>query len=84
MYFDLKTVATDLAFNKEVMRDACLYYEPLNAGSAAAAIYKLVSDKNLQESLSSKMKERLNEYVDFKKYFDDTVDFLIKVGNESV
>lgn len=80
MYFDLKTVATDLPFNKEVMKDSSLYYEPMNAKSAAEQIAKLVADETLRNQLSVKMKERLNDYYDFKKYFDSTVDFLQQVG----
>ena len=80
MYFDLKTVASDLPFNKEVMQDACLYFEPMNAESAAKQIAGLVADKTLQDELSAKMKDRLKHYVDFKKYYDDTVDFLVRVG----
>ena len=81
MYFDLKTVASDLSFNKEVMQDACLYFEPMNAKSAAEKLAQIIGDKALQDELSGKMKERLKNYTDFRKYFDDTVDFLIKVGN---
>lgn len=81
MYFDLKTVASDLPFNKEVMQDACLYFEPMNAKSAAEKLAQIMGDKALQDELSGKMKERLKNYIDFRKYYDDTVDFLVKVGN---
>ena len=84
MYFDLKTVASDLSFNKEVMQDACLYFEPMNAESAAEKLAQVVGDKDLQKELSVKMKERLKNYTDFKKYYDNTVDFLIKVGNNTL
>lgn len=84
MYFDLKTVASDLSFNKEVMQDACLYFEPMNAESAAEKLAQIIRDKGLQKELSTKMKERLKNYMDFKKYFNDTVDFLVKVGNDAL
>ena len=84
MYFDLKTVATDLSFNKEVMEDACLYYTPMDAESAAEKIYKMIKDKDLQHQLALKMKERLCHFMDFRKYYDDTVDFLVEVGNGSL
>lgn len=84
MHFDLKTVASDLSFNTEVMQDACLYFEPMNAESAAGQIAKLIADKDLQKVLSEKMKERLKNYIDYKKYFDNTVDFLVKVGNHDL
>ena len=81
MYFDLKTVASDLPFNNEVMQDACIYFKPMDAKSAAKQIAKIINDKDLQKDLSTKMKERLNNYTDFRKYYDDTVDFLVKVGS---
>lgn len=84
MYFDLKTVASDLSFNKEVMQDACLYFEPMNAASAAEKLAQVIGDKALQDKLSAKMKERLKNYTDFKKYYDNTVDFLVKVGNDAL
>ena len=84
MYFDLKTVASNLSFNTEVMQDACLYFEPMNAESAADKLVQIISDKALQDELSGKMKERLKNYTDFRKYYDNTVDFLIKVGNDTL
>ena len=84
MYFDLKTVASNLSFNTEVMQDACLYFEPMNAESAADKFVQIISDKALQDELSGKMKERLKNYTDFRKYYDNTVDFLIKVGNDTL
>lgn len=84
MYFDLKTVASDLPFNKEVMQDSCLYFEPMNPESAAEMLAKLITDNGLQSVLSQKMKERLKNYTDFQKYYNDTVDFLVKVGNNEI
>ena len=84
MYFDLKTVASDLPFNKEVMQDSCLYFEPMNPESAAGMLARLITDNELQSVLSSKMKERLKNYTDFRKYYNDTVDFLVKVANNEI
>lgn len=84
MYFDLKTVATDLSFNREVMQDACLYFEPMNADSAADTFARIIEDKELQKELSIKMKERLRGYIDFRKYYNETVDFLVNVVNDAV
>lgn len=84
MYFDLKTVASNLSFNTEVMQDACLYFEPMNAESAAEKLAQVIGDKALQEELSGKMKERLKNFTDFRKYYDNTVDFLVKVGNNAL
>ena len=66
------------------MQDACLYFEPMKAESAAEKLAQVIGDKALQKELSAKMKERLKNYTDFKKYYDNTVDFLIKVGNNTL
>lgn len=80
MFFDLKIVATDFPFNREVMDDACLYYEPMNACSAAEKISLLIESKELRDSLTPKMKRRLALYDNYDKHFNDILDFLIKVG----
>lgn len=84
MYFDLKIVASNLSFNTEVLGDAALYYEPMNAKDAAGQIAKLVGDKKLHETLSQRMKTRLPLFTDFKQYFNDTLDFLVKVGSNQI
>lgn len=84
MYFNLQTVATDLPFNKEVLGNACLYYEPLNAQSAAKQMANLLNDKIIQQQFCEEMKIRLQRFVDFQKYFNDTVDYLIAVANGEI
>ena len=83
MFFDLKIVATDFSFNREVLEDAALYYEPMNGKDAAEKIAKLVSDLHLQEELSVKMKQRLALYDNYDKHFNEIEDFLIKVGKHA-
>lgn len=80
MHFDLKTVASDLPFNKEVMGNGALYYEPMNAKMAAEQLYRIIIDKQLQNELSSIMKNRIKKYNCYEDYFNDTVDFLFEVG----
>lgn len=80
MFFDLKIVATDFAFNTEVLDDAALYYEPMNAKDAAEKIAKLISDKELQATLSDKMKGRLALFDNYDNHFNAIKDFLVKVG----
>ena len=84
MYFDLKTVASDLPFNTEVMQNASLYFEPMNAESAAEKLALVIRDSSIQNDLSANMKNRLKFFTDFRKYFDDTLDFLIQVGRNAI
>jgi glycosyltransferase involved in cell wall biosynthesis len=81
MHFSLPIVASNLSFNTEVLTDSALYYEPMNAADAADKIATLIKDKNLQDSCSARMSKRIVRYIDFKKYYNDTVDFLVEVGN---
>lgn len=80
VYFQLPTVATSLPFNTEVFGDSCLYYEPMNASEAADQIHKAVTDDKIREQLKSKMKTKLEQFSSFEKYFKDTVDYLVHVG----
>lgn len=84
MYFDLNIVATDLEFNREIIRDAGLYYNPMDADDAASKIATLINDPTLCESLKEKMKQRLTVYNDYNKHFNDILDFLLKVGRGDV
>lgn len=80
MYFRLPVVATDFDFNTEVMSDSCLYYEPMNAKSAAEQIKKYVESETLREEMRNKMDKRLELFCDYGKHFNDILAFLLKVG----
>lgn len=80
MFYDLKIVATDFGFNREVLGNASLYYEPMNAADAAQQFARLLSDKALQENLSKEMTIQLAKYDDYDKHFNSIVDFLKKVA----
>lgn len=80
MFFDLKIVATDFAFNTEVLDNAALYYEPMNAKDAADKFAQLIGDKELQTMLSVRMKERLALFDNYDNHFNAIKDFLVKVG----
>lgn len=81
MYFGLFTVASDMSFNREVLKDASVYFQPMNPTSAAEQFATLIDDAEKQLHLKEMMTERISHYLDFRKYFNDTVDFLIKVAN---
>lgn len=80
MYFGLKIVATDFGFNREVLGDACLYYEPMNAADAATKFVELIHNQELQKLFSDRMKKQLSKYDDYDKHFNAIESFLVKVG----
>ena len=81
MYFGLNIVATDFEFNREVIQDAGLYYQPIDAEDAADKIAMLIKDKKLAVELKKRMKERLVLYSDYKKHFEAIQSFLVDVGD---
>lgn len=82
MYFRLNIVATDFEFNREVIKDAGLYYRPDDAEDAADKIAILIENETLSNELQEKLKERLSVYNDYGKHFDAIKEFLLKVGKE--
>lgn len=84
MYFRLPVIATDFDFNTEVMGDSCLYYEPMNAKTAAMQIRNYLEDKTLREEMKQKMNKRLEKFCDYDKHFNDIVDFLKNVGSGQI
>lgn len=83
MYFHLPIVATDFDFNREVMDDAALYYEPKNARKAAERIKEYIDNPTLQQEMKEKMEKRLTLFSDYDKHFNEILVFLKKVGDES-
>lgn len=84
MFYDLKIVATEFPFNREVLQDAALYYEPMNAKDAADKFSKIIADKELQTEFSSRMKRQMTLYGDYNKHFNGIKDFLVKVGGGAI
>ena len=82
MYFNLPTVATDFDFNKEVMADACLYYEPMNAKEAAMQIKRYIEDESLRNEIKQKMAKQLTAFSDYDSHFNDILNFLMEVDNK--
>ena len=84
MHFHLPIVATDFDFNREVLDDACLYYEPKNAKEAALRIKEYIDNPALQQEMKDKMPKRLAMFSDYDKHFNDIKDFLMRVGEGRV
>lgn len=84
MHFQLLIVATDFDFNRDVLADACLYYEPKNAHEAAKKIKEYIETPSLQQEMKEKMSDRLLLFNDYDKHFDDILAFLVKVGEGKI
>lgn len=84
MHFHLPIVATDFDFNRDVMDDASLYYEPKNARNAAECIKAYIDSPALQQKMKGKMDQRLSLFSDYDKHFNDILDFLVKVGEGKI
>lgn len=82
MFFKMPIVAADFDFNREVAGDSALYFKPKNAKSAAEKIGRLMTDKAMYDDICEKEQKRILHYIDYDRYFKDTVDFLKIVGNE--
>lgn len=82
MYFHLPIVATDFDFNREVMDDAALYYEPKNAQRAAERIKEYIDNPDLLQEMKEKMEQRLTLFGDYDKHFNDILSFLKMVANK--
>ena len=80
MYYGLPVVATDFDFNKDVLGDSCLYYEPKNANEAALQLEKLIKNVSLQEECKEKMKIQLMRYNDYDAHFNSIKNFLMNIA----
>lgn len=83
MYFHLPIIATDFDFNRDVLGDACLYYEPKNAKHAAARIKEYMDNSQLQAGMKDKMCNRLELFSDYNKHFNDILQFLKEVASKN-
>lgn len=75
MHMKIPIVTTNLEFAKTLCGDAALYYDPLNAQSAADAIYNVMSDNNLRNLL---IKRGVMQLQNFDTY-EQRITKLIKI-----
>ncbi len=83
MYFQLPIVATDFGFNREVMEDAALYYEPMNARDAATRIKEYIGNQSLQQEMVERMNHQLSRYDNYDMHFHEILAFLKEVAEKS-
>lgn len=83
MYFNLAIVTTNFCFNKDVVGDSALYYEPMNAEDAAKKLAIIIKDRYYMEDLKSKMSKYLERFKSFDNYMMETISFLKKVAEKT-
>lgn len=76
MRFGQCIVATDFDFNREVIGESGLYYQPMNAEDAADKIALLIKNDLLRNELQEKMHKRLEVYKDYSNHFTQIVNYL--------
>ena len=82
MYFKLPIVASDLDFNREVTEDAAIYFKPHSAQDLASKIYEVYSNREIEQKLLDKAKERLLLYSNNSDKYLETVGFLQRVDQK--
>lgn len=75
MYFKLPIVSSDKAFNAEVVGDAALLFKATNAQQAAEAIFSILTNIVLRDTLKEKAEQRIKEYLDYGEHYKRTIDF---------
>lgn len=82
MYFGLNIVATDFEFNREIIKDAGLYYQPVDAEDAASKIAFFINNPQMCGVMQEKMIKRLSLYNNYENHFNRIKNFLFRVGNK--
>ena len=83
MYFGLNIVATDFEFNREIIKDAGLYYQPVSAEDAATKIASLINNPDLCCELQEKIRNRLPIYSNYENHYTNIVNFLEEIAEKN-
>jgi glycosyltransferase involved in cell wall biosynthesis len=79
MQMDLFIVATNFKFNKEVCKDAALYYEPLSLKDAVDNLIKISSSEETRKALLNNRYNQLNKIGKYYDLYIETIDFLKRI-----
>lgn len=83
MWFGLPTVASNFDFNRDVLGDSCLYFEPTSAHDASVKFKTLFEKKELCRACKERMSRQMEHYSDFDSYFNNTKEFLIQAASRN-
>lgn len=75
MYFKQYIVASDFPFNKEITLGAAQYFKPMDAQDACDKIVTLITSTKIQSLLREQSVERISQYRDYNKHYNDIISF---------
>ncbi|HKK10200.1 MAG TPA: glycosyltransferase family 4 protein, partial [Bacteroidales bacterium] len=81
MAMEKPIVTTDLGFARSICREAALFFDPMNAKSAADQIIQLIRDVELQKDLISKGKRQLKTFDSPRDRAEKYIALCEKLGN---
>ena len=81
MAMEKPIVTTDLGFARSICGEAALFFEPMNAKSAADQIIRLIGDVELQKNLISKGKRQLKTFDSPRDRAEKYIALCEKLGN---
>lgn len=82
MKFELIVVASDFSFNREVTKDAAIYFKPHDSNAAANALLKAVGE--LKASNKDRLmisNNELKRFDSYEQHFNGICDFLNQVAS---
>ncbi len=81
MKMEVPIVTTDLEFAHSLCGEAACYYSAVDAEAAAEAIYKVATNKDYSTYLTSRGKEQLKMFDDYKQRADKLIKILEEIAN---
>ena len=82
MYFNLPVVSSNKPFNTEVLGDAALFFKATDAKGAAEAVFKIITDPELQDSLKVKAHDRIKKYLDYNAHYRSSIKFFKRIAEQ--
>lgn len=79
MYFNLPIVSSDKPFNTEVVGDAALLFQATDAKGAAEAIFSILTNQDLRDSLQEKSEQKIKMYLDYNVHYRSTIEFFKRI-----
>lgn len=84
MHFGLDIVASDYAFNREVIGNAGLYYSSLEPVDAANKIILIINNEDVRVKMREERAKRMAIYGDYEDHFRQIFTFLRNVASHYI
>lgn len=82
MRMEVPIVTTDLEFAHGLCGDAACYYDALDAGAAAEAIYRVATDKEYARALTEAGKKQLKTFDNYEQRVEKLIHILETIAKE--